>query len=337
MTQELPANVLLGQMIFGKWISMSLSVVAKLRIADHLAAGARSIEDLARATGTHQPSLYRLMRALASVGVFRSDDQGHFELTEIGYYLRSGVMGSMRGVADYCGAPWSWRAWEEMLFSIETGSTAFDKVFGEPVFDYLAKHADESAVFNEGMTGFFGAEAAAIIQAYDFSRFKSIIDIGGGHGHLLASILRKHAGLKGCVFDAPHVVAGATESFHELGVADRASHVGGDFFHEVPSGYDAYLLKHIIHDWNDANCQRILQAIRTACTAGTTLLIFEMVIPPGDDPHPGKLLDLEMLVVASGQERTESEYAQLLATRGFRLERIVALPSPLSVVEAVAV
>jgi len=337
MTQELPANVLLGQMIFGKWISMSLSVVAKLRIADHLAAGPRSVEDLAQATGTHQPSLYRLMRALASVGVFRSHDDGRFELTEIGYYLRSGVKGSMRGVADYCGATWSWRAWEEMLFSIETGGTAFDKVFGEPVFDYLAKHPDESAVFNEGMTGFSGSESAAIIQAYDFSRFTSIIDIGGGHGHLLASILRKHEQLKGSVFDAPHVVAGAKATFHEFGVADRATATGGDFFHEVPAGYDAYMLKHIIHDWNDANCQRILQAIRTACTGGTTLLIFEMVIPPGDASHPGKLLDLEMLVVASGQERTESEYARLLATRGFRLERIVSLPSPISVVEAVAV
>lgn len=337
MTKELPANVQLGQMIFGKWIAMSLSVVARLRIADHLAESGKSVEELAELTRSDERSLYRLMRALASVGVFRTNEREQFELTELGYYLRSGVKGSMRGVADYCGAPWSWRAWEEMQFSIETGQTAFDKAFGQPIFDYLAEHPAESAVFNEGMTGFSGAEAEAIIHAYDFSRFQSIIDIGGGHGHLLAAILRKHVELKGTVFDAPHVVSGARNTFHEFGVVDRASIAGGDFFHEVPSGHDAYLLKHIIHDWNDANCQRILQAIRTACAAGTTLLIFEMVIPPGDQPHPGKLLDLEMLVVASGQERTESEYAQLLATRGFKLERIVALPSPLSVVEAIAV
>jgi hypothetical protein len=324
-------------MIFGKWISMSLSVAARLRIADLLAESPLSIDELSAATKTHPQSLYRLMRALASVGVFRTNARAQFELTEVGYFLRSNVKGSMRGVADYCGAMWSWRAWEEMLFSIQTGDTAFDKVFQQPVFDYLSQHPEESAVFNEGMTGFSGSESEAIIEVYDFSRFSSIVDIGGGHGHLLASILRKFTGAKGTVFDAPHVVTGAMATFHEFGVADRANATGGDFFHSVPSGHDAYLLKHIIHDWNDTNCQRILKAIRSACTSGTTLLVCEMVIPSGDQPHPGKLLDLEMLVVASGQERTESEYQSLLASRGFRLERIVALPSPISIVEAVAV
>lgn len=316
---------------------MALSVAARLRIADHLADGGRSIDELSRATGTHPPSLFRLMRALASVGVFSSNDAGQFELTEMGKLLRTGVTGSMRGVADYCGASWSWRAWEAMQVSIETGETAFDKVFNQSVFDYLAEHPDESAVFNEGMTGFSSTEALAIIESYDFSRYKTIIDIGGGHGHLVASILRKFASLQGAVFDAPHVIKGSHPTFHEFGVADRAQALGGDFFREVPAGFDAYLLKHIIHDWNDTDSGRILQVIRRACTSGTTLLIFEMVIPPGDEPHPGKLLDLEMLVVASGQERTAAEYQALLAANGFRLERIVPLRSPLSIVEAVAV
>ena len=336
MAHELPPNVLLGQMIFGKWVSMSLSVAARLRIADHLANGPRSVEELSRATTTHQPSLYRLMRALASVGVFRSNDQEQFELTEVGALLRSGIPGSMRGVADYCGEMWSWRAWESMQHSIETGETAFDSVFGESVFEYLSKHPEESAVFNEGMTGFSGTAALAIIETYDFSRFQSIIDIGGGHGHLLASILREFVKLRGAVFDSTHVVKGSHDTFHKFGVADRAESIGGDFFREVPAGFDAYLLKHIIHDWNDNDCGRILQTIRRASSAGTTLLIFEMVIPPGDEPHPGKLLDLEMLVVASGQERTATEYQSLLSANGFRLERIIPLRSPLSIVEAVA-
>ncbi len=336
MAHDLPPDVILGQMIFGKWISMSLSVAARLRIADYLAGGPRSAQQLAQDTGSNAEALYRLMRALASVGVFRTNQAGDFELTKIGYYLRSDVQGSMRGVADYCGATWSWRAWEAMESSIRTGETAFDKVFDQPVFDYLSEHPDESAVFNEGMTGFSGSEAIAIIDGYDFSRFRSIIDIGGGHGHLLAAILRKFTSLSGTVFDAPHVVGGAHATFHEFGVADRAHVAGGNFFQTVPAGHDAYLLKHIIHDWNDANCQKILRAIRSACTASTSLLIFEMVVPPGDVPHPSKLLDLEMLVVASGKERTREEYASLLTACGFRLERIVDLPSPISIIEAVA-
>lgn len=202
---------------------MSLSVAARLRIADYLAEAPRTVDELAAATKTHHQSLYRLMRALASVGVFRTNEHEQFELTDIGHYLRTDVKGSMRGVADYCGAMWSWRAWEEMLYSIQTGETAFDRVFQQPVFDYLSQHPAESAVFNEGMTGFSGAESAAIIKTYDFSRFSSIVDVGGGHGHLLASILRKFTHLRGTVFDAPHVVVGANTTFHEFGVADRSA------------------------------------------------------------------------------------------------------------------
>ncbi len=337
LSQTTPADVLLSQMIFGKWLSMALSVAARLRIADHLADKPLGITELAKATNTHERSLMRLMRALASVGVFQSTADGAYGLTEIGQYLRSGVKGSMRGVADYCGATWSWRAWEQLQYSIETGETAFDHVFGQRVFDYLAGHPDESEVFNEGMTGFSGKTSDAVVAAYDFSRFKTLADIGGGHGYLLASILKSNPSIKGVLFDAPHVVAMAEPLLKEFGVHERCRVEGGDFFQSIPGDCDAYIMKHIVHDWNDSDALRILKTLRRQARPGATLLIVEMVIPPGDAPHPGKLLDLEMLVVASGQERTEKEYAALLSSAGFSLQQILPTHSPNSVVEAIAV
>lgn len=326
----------LTQMIFGKWVSMAISVAAKLRIADHLADRSQTAEELAAQTGADPRSLFRLLRALASVGVFASNPQGQFRLTPLGELLRTGVPGSLRGVADYCGADWSWRAWERLMHSVQTGETAFDHVFGERVFEYLAKRPEESAVFNEGMTGFSGIASEAVTLAYDFSPFRKLADIGGGHGFLLATVLAKYPTLQGILFDSPHVVAGAGSLLQEFQVADRCQIVGGDFFSQVPSGCDAYLLKHIIHDWNDADATRILRVIHAAAHPGTRLLLVEMVIPPGDTPHPGKLLDLEMLVVASGQERTESEFRELLKAAGFRLLGVTATRSPASIVEAVA-
>lgn len=332
-----PPDQHLVQLIFGKWVSMAVAVAAKLRLADKLAAGPKSADELADETNTHAPSLYRLLRALASVGVFASDAAGKFRLTPVGELLRTGVKGSMRGVADYCGAMWSWRAWEAAEVSVRTGRTAFNEVFGEGIFDYLGKHPDESAAFNEGMTGFSAVEADAVAAAYDFGGFGTLVDVGGGHGHLLATILKKTPKLRGVVFDAPHVVVGAAPLLKEMGVADRCTAEGGDFFKSVPAGGDAYILKHIIHDWNDADCGRILRNVRAVSKPGTKLLLVELVIPPGDDPHPGKILDLEMLIVASGKERTEAEYAKLVADAGFRLTRVVPTQSPASVVEAVAV
>ncbi len=332
-----PPDQHLVQLIFGKWVSMAVSVAAKLRLADKLAAGPKTAADLAAETNTHAPSLYRLLRALAAVGVFQSDDAGRFALTPVGELLRTGVKGSMRGVADYCGAMWSWRAWEAAETSVRTGRTAFNEVFGEGCFAYLAKHPAEQAAFDEGMTGFSAAEADAVVAAYDFSGFGTLVDVGGGHGHLLGTILKKTPTLRGLVFDAPHVAAGAPARLAEMGVADRCKAGGGDFFKEIPAGGDAYILKHIIHDWNDEDSGKILRNIRKVANPGTKLLLVELVIPPGDVPHPGKILDLEMLIIASGKERTEAEYAKLVADAGFRLTRIVPTQSPASVIEAEAV
>ena len=191
-----PPEAVITQMIFGKWVAMALSVAAKLRVADALAAGPKEIAELAEKTGTHAPSLFRVLRALASVGVFAEDEGGRFRQTPLSEVLRTGVPGSMRAVADYCGADWSWRPWGKLLETVRTGRTAFDEVFGEQAFEFLAKHADESAVFNEGMTGFSMQESPAVAEAYDFSSFGTIVDVGGGHGHLLCTILRRHPGLK---------------------------------------------------------------------------------------------------------------------------------------------
>jgi hypothetical protein len=330
-----PPEAVLTQMIFGKWVAMALSVAAKLRLADALASGPQPVADLAEKTGTHPPSLYRVLRALASVGVFAEDADGRFRQTPLSEVLRSDVPGSMRAVADYCGADWSWRPWGRLLDSVRTGKTAFDEVFGEQAFEYLAKHPDESAVFNEGMTGFSMQESPAVAEAYDFSPFGTVVDVGGGHGHLLCTILKKYPGPKGVVFDSPHVAEGATPRIAEAGLADRCRAEGGDFFKAVPPG-DAYVMKHIIHDWPDDRSTMILRNCRKAANSGAKLILVEMVIPPGNGPSPGKLLDLEMLVIASGKERTEAEYAELLAGAGWRLTRVVPTRSPTSVIEGEA-
>ena len=188
----LPPEAVVTQMIFGKWVAMALSVAAKLRVADALATGPKAVADLAAETGTHAPSLYRVLRPLASVGVFAEDADGRFRQTPLSEVLRSDVPGSMRAVADYCGADWSWRSWGHMLECVRTGRTAFDEVFGEQAFEYLAKHPDESAVFNEGMTGFSMQESPAVAAAYDFSPFGTIVDVGGGHGHLLCTVRARY-------------------------------------------------------------------------------------------------------------------------------------------------
>jgi hypothetical protein len=331
---QTPPDAALAQLVFGKCVSMAISVVAKLRVADLLADGPKAPADLATRTKTHAPSLYRVLRTLASVGVFDEQSDGRFALTPMGEYLRTGVKGSLRGIADYCGSDWSWRAWGHLLESVRTGRTAFDVVFGEPAFDYLGKYPDESAVFNEGMTGFSSNIAPAVAEAYDFAPFGTVVDVGGGHGVLLTTILRAYPGVNGVVFDSPHVVAGAEDAIREAGLEGRCRAVGGDFFRGVPAGGDAYLMKHIIHDWPDDRAATILRNCREGVNPGGKLLLVEMVIAPGNAADFGKVVDLEMLVVASGRERTEAEYRTLLAGSGWRLTRVLPTESPTKIVEA---
>jgi hypothetical protein len=331
---QTPPDVALAQLVFGKCIAMAVSVVAKLRIADLLADGPKTVADLAAQTKTHAPSLYRVLRCLAAAGVFAELAEGRFALTPMGEYLRTGVKGSLRGVADYCGSDWSWQAWGQLLETVRTGRTAFDSVFGEPAFDYLGKHPEESAVFNEGMTGFSSNIAPAVAEAYNFAAFQTVVDVGGGHGVLLNTILQAYPKVKGIVFDAPHVVVGAEEAIRKAGLIGRCRTVGGDFFQGVPAGGDAYLMKHIIHDWPDDKATTILRNCRKGVNSGGKLLLVELVLKPGDAADLGKVLDLEMLVIASGRERTEAEYRQLLAGAGWRLTHVISTKSPTQIVEA---
>lgn len=330
-----PPEMVLMQMVFGKAVTQAVSVAARFKIADQLAAGPKTAAELAKAAGLNAGHLYRVLRALAGLGVFAADDAGRFSLTPMGNFLRSDVPGSVRPIATYVCDPWSWKPWGDLAGAVKTGQPVFDRMFGEGVFDYLAKHPDEAATFNEGMTGFSQQAAAAMVKAYDFSKFGTIVDVGGGHGALLLAILKASPGAKGVVFDAPQVAEGAAKAIREAGMTDRCRAEGGDFFRAVPGG-DLIVMKNIIHDWNDAKATAILKACRSAIKPTGKLLLAELVVPPGFAPHLSHILDLEMMVLCDGKERTEAEYRELLAGAGFRLTRIIPTEgSPLSLVEAV--
>lgn len=335
--ESLPPNMQLMQMVFGKAITQAVSVVARFKLADIMAAGPKTAAELAQAAGLHAGHLYRILRALVGVGVLAGDDKERFSLTPVGEFLRSDVPGSMRAIATYVCDPWSWKPWADLAGCAKTGEPAFERVFGEGVFDYLGKHPDEAATFNEGMTGFSQQASAAVLKAYDFAPFNTIVDVGGGHGALLLAILKANTKARGVVFDAPQVIAGAGEPIKAAGLADRCRAEGGDFFKAVPAGGDLYVLKHIIHDWNDAKATQILRAVRRAIPATGKLLLVELVVPPGFGPGFASILDLEMMVLCDGKERTEAEYRALLAGAGFRLSRVVPTEGPHGLVEAIPV
>jgi SAM-dependent methyltransferase len=323
----------LRRLIAGWWASKAVHVAATLGIADLLAGAPVPVAELARATDTHEPSLYRLLRALASLGIFAETEQG-FELTPMAEHLRSDSLSSVRGLAMMHAEPWHWRAWEDALHSVKTGKPAFDKAHGRDFFGYLRDHADAAAAFDAAMSDISRSQHAAVVDAYDFSGIDHLVDVGGGHGALLTSILSANPDLTGTLFDLPDVVEGARRTLGQAGVAGRCQVVGGDFFAAVPSA-DAYLLAHVVHDWRDAEAARILENCRSSIKPGGRLVLAEIVIPPGNEPSYGKLLDLEMLVCFTGRERTEMEYARLLDASGFRLTRVVPTAGEDSAIEAV--
>ena len=329
-----PATLL--QMMTGYWVSQALHVAAKLGIADLLADGPVDCEDLAAATDTHAPSLQRVLRALASVGVFTEVSPGSFALTPLAELLRTETPGSMRALAIMY-AEEQYRAWGELLHSVRTGEMAFDHQFGMGYFEYLAQHPEADRVFNEAMTGWTHQLVGAVVDTYDFSPFKTIVDVGGGYGALLAAILRSNPGTRGVLFEQPHVVASAEEQVVAAGVADRCTFVSGDFFAAVPTGGDAYVLSQILHDWDDERCVAILGQCRRAMPDHGKLLVVELVLPEGDEPFLGKWLDLHMLVLLGSRERTAAEYDTLFRAAGFKLARVVLTPPGPSVVEAVPV
>ncbi len=319
------------RMLHGYWAAQAIHVAAKLGIADLVKDRAKTAEELARATKTHAKSLYRLLRALASVGIFAEDAEGRFGLTDMARCLLDEPM-SQRAVAIMMGEE-HFVAWAHLLYSVQTGKPAFDHVFGKPVFDYLSEHPQQAKIFDAAMTGFHGEETQTMIDSYDFSQFQTVVDVGGGNGTVLSAILRRNPKVKGILFDLPGVIERAKENLAKGGLADRCQTVAGSFFEKIVPGGDAYLMRHIIHDWTDEQCRAILGNVRKVIPASGKLLIIEMVIPPGNEENIGKLLDLNMLVMPGGQERTEAEYKKLFELAGFRLERIVPTKTAVSVIE----
>lgn len=331
----LPAHVQLIQMFAAAWVASGLYAAAKLGLADHLADRPRSALELAPVTGTHAPTLHRFLRTLAGFGILTEGDGQRFALTPLGEALKTGAPGAARSTLIAFGGPAFWRSWEEILYSLETGKPGFDKIWGMPVFDYLAQHPDEASHFSEAMVGFHGSEPPTVAEAYDFSVIQTVVDVGGATGNMLAALLSRHRGLRGVLFDLPHVVRDAPALLKARGVEGRVTIETGSFFERVPAGGDAYLLSHIIHDWSEAQCLTILNHCREAMRPDGRLLIVETVLPEGDVPHQGKLQDLVMMVLPGGQERTEAEYATLLGKAGFRLNRVVPTSSVVSIVEGI--
>lgn len=326
--------IALRQMMTGYWVSQSLYVAAKLGLADLLALTPQQPGSLAQATATDPQALLRLLRALASLGLLEENADGYFHLTLLGSYLRTEVPGSLRSLALWNGGL-SYQVWRELEYSVKTGQPAARCVLGMGSFQYLAAHPELGEVFHTAMTGLARATAAAITRAYDFSEFDFVVDVGGGHGALLTAILQTSPRLRGLLFDAPSVINGAGKRIREAGLTSRCTLVAGDFFAGVPKGGDVYLLSSILHDWDDESCVRILKHCRAVMGKKSKLLLVECVIPAGNQPDFGKLLDLQMLVMTGGRERTQAEYQALLAAADFTLTRIISTSVAECVIEAV--
>jgi hypothetical protein len=330
-----PSYDALLRLLVGPWIAQAIFVAAKLDIADRLRDGPQSSAALAAAAGVDAPALHRVLRALASVGLFE-ERAGGFALTPLAQGLRGDHPQSLRDYAIMLGEQWIWRSLGEMRHSVRSGEAAFAHVFGAPPFDYYAAHPEAAATSARGLATRSAQENAAILDAYDFSRARQVVDVGGGQGTLLSAVLQRHPHLDGVLLERPQVAVMAQATFQASDLARRCSIVAGDFFAAVPRG-DVHLLKKVIHDWDDARALAILRACRAAMAPHGRLLLLEPVIPPPNVPGFAKLLDLLMLVVTGGQERSADEHRVLLAQAGLRLARVIPTASTLSIIEAVPI
>jgi hypothetical protein len=334
---ELPPRDALLRMTNAFQASQAIHVAATLGIADLLEDGPRHVDELAQTTGTHAPTLYRLLRALASVGVFAEQPDGQFGSTPMTEYLRTDAPRSLRAWAMQIGQQYLWTSWGHLLHSVRTGEPAFPELHGTTAWEYRAAHPEEDAVFNAAMTALSAGVAEAIVRSYDFSGMDVLMDVGGGEGALLAAILAANPALRGVLFDQPHVLTGANDLLEQAGVADRCEVVSGSFFEAVPGGADAHLLKSIVHDWDDAATVKILRACRAAIANTGRLLVVEPIIQPGNEPDPAKFSNLNMLVMLGGQERTADDFERLYAEAGFRLSDIIRTGSLMAIIEGVPV
>lgn len=322
MASDPPLDLL--ALINGFQITQAIRVAATLRVADHLHDGARSVGELAALTNSHPDSLYRLLRALAAVDVFREEQDRTFRLTPMGDCLRMDSATPLGAWAEVVGSPYFWQAWGHLLHSVQTGENAFQDLNGKSVWQFRAEHPEHGATFDRAMTQLSRASAEAVVRAYDFSPFRHIVDVGGGQGLMLAEILRAHPHIRGTLFDQRGVIARARAVLAERGVIDRCDVVGGSFFEALPEGADAYLMRAVIHDWSDDEAIAILKVCRRATQNAARLLLVERLVGRPNELPATKFSDLNMLVSPGGRERTREAFSDLLAKSGFELTCVFA-------------
>lgn len=324
------------ELILAAWVSQGITAVADLRVADALSAGPLPIDELAGRVGADADALGRLLRALISKGIFAQRDDGRYELTPMAELLRSDAPVSMAPMARFIGARQHREHWSLLTEAIKTGTSVVPALRGKDFFDYLGDEPEFGQIFNDAMTGLSGLSIGPVVEAYDFSRFATIVDVAGGHGRLLGAILASAPDAQGVLYDLPEVIAGAPALLQESH-AERVRLAEGSFFDSVPTGADAYILKHIIHDWDDDASLRILRNVRSAAPAGAALLLVETVIPEDDSGSIAKWTDMEMLIINNGRERTAGEYRRLFDAAGFEMVGVVDTASRFSIIEGRAV
>jgi len=328
-----PAQML--QFVMGSWVSQAVGAAARLDIAEHLHAGAKTAEAVASRSGANADAVHRLMRALASIGVFTMSGS-EFALTPLGETLRSNVPGSMREMAIAETDPAHWLSWGHFPDAVKEGRKMTVEALGMEPWDYYAKNPEHAEHFSRAMTAISGMAVGPVLASYDFSGMTKVVDVGGAHGAFVSAVVQKYPDAKGVLVDLPHVVAGAKAQLEAKGLASRIEVTAGNFFEEVPSGGDVYLLKHILHDWNDDKCVTILKNVRKAMKPTSKVVVVEFALPEDATPSPAHFMDLNMLVMLDGRERTKDQYATLFAKAGLMLSRFLHTPSPMGIAEAVA-
>lgn len=331
---QLSLHTQLTQMISGYWVAQAISTAAKLGIADILQQGEQSCQELAESTDSDPSALYRLMRTLASIGIFQETDNQNFILTPLAEHLCSDHPQSVKATAIMLGDAPHYQPWGKMFYSVKTGKPAFDNHFGMGIFEYFKSHPQDAEIFEESMNCFSLVEEKAILDVYDFSPFKTLVDVGGGYGEMLGNFLQQYPHLQGILFDEEYVISHCQPTLEKHDIVSRCQTVSGSFFEAVPSGGDAYLLKHIVHDWDDERAIKILQNCRNAMDEHSKILVLEMIIEPGNIPGAAKMLDLNMLVMCpGGKERTAAEFHELFTKAGLKLTQIIRTADDICIIE----
>ena len=333
-SQQIPPPAAVFRLITGMWAAKAAATAASLRIPDVLAQGPKTADEVARAIGANPAAVYRLMRGIASVGVLAATPDGKFGLTPVGEILRSDVPGSMRSAIVAEMAPGHWLPWGDLEHSVMTGEPSAPKALGMDIWQYYEKNPEEGFLFAEAMSGISAMALHAVLEAYSFAGAKKLVDVGGSHGAFVAAVLQREKSASGVLFDRPEVIEGAGATLEGAGVAARVERVGGNFFESVPAAGDVYLLKSILHDWNDDECVTILRRVREAMAPSARVVVVEMLITSSGPPSPAPLLDLNMLVMLTGKERTADEFGALFAKAGLALKSVTPTHSPFAVLEA---